>query len=123
MQQLITALSPIQSPRRTRDELAQRALGATVLFFSTAEPRKRRRGQVIFADIDTLHVLVENIKGQELVPLRNCQVLTLRQKPVSFSFQRLNVWQFGEGWRGYGIVERAHPSTHVLEPLTPDLAA
>lgn len=123
MQRLVTALSTYQVPCKTRDELAQRALGATVVFFTDAAPRKTRRGQVIFADIDTLHLLVEDAEGQDLVPLKNCRVLSLRQKPLNFSYQRLNVWQYGDGWRGYGVAEYARPGTHALGPLTPDLAA
>lgn len=123
MQQLVTALSTHQEPCRTRDELAQRALGATVLFFTDADPRKVRRGQVNFADIDTLHLLVEDAEGQDLVPLKNCRVVSLRHEPLECSFGRLDVWQYGEGWRGYGLEAHPHHFSQHLPALVLETAA
>lgn len=101
MQQTALSLSPTPRCQLSRRELAQRALGATVMFYTDGEPDKWRKGLVTFADVDTLHLLVEDAEGEELVPLTNCRVLEHRHKPVAFSFVRLNVWQFGEGWCGF----------------------
>lgn len=101
MQQPATALSPTSRCPYSREELAVRALSATVLFYTDGEPMRWRKGRVTFADVDTLHLLVEDDESEELVPLTNCRVLEHCQEPVEFSFVRLNVWQYGEGWRGY----------------------
>lgn len=101
MQQTALSLSPTPRCQLSRDALAQRALGATVLFYTDGEPDRWRKGRVTFADVDTLHLLVEDYESEELVPLTNCRVLEHRQESVASSFVRLNVWQFGKGWRGY----------------------
>jgi hypothetical protein len=104
-------------PTRTRIELAERAIGASVTF-KTAGSQKRRKGRVVFADYDTLNVLVDTGKTgrQWLVSLRDCKVLALRDAAVPVLHgARLDVWQHGEGWRGVGIANPGVADTW-LEP-------
>lgn len=108
MQQPTTALSPTPRCPLSREELAQRALGATVVFFTYGEPHRRRKGLVTFADVDTLHLLVSDDEGEELVPLLNCRVLNLRSTPVSCTRASLNVWQYGEDWMGFALTGLHH---------------
>jgi hypothetical protein len=71
MQKTVTPLSPTRVCPFTRDELALRALGATVVFFTDGEPYRWRTGMVTFADVDIFHLLVEDDEGKELVRLLN----------------------------------------------------
>ena len=98
MQHLPT-LSPTRTPPRMRAELAQRALGARVTFYTAGEPKRMRTGIVTFADIDTLHLLVGDEEGEELAA-KHCRVPQLRCEAINSSFTSLNVWRYGEGWRG-----------------------
>lgn len=98
-----SALSPTRACPLTRDELALRALGATVIFHTDGEPHKRLKGTITFADVDTLHVLVEHAEGEALVSLRNCRVLSLCREPPDYALVRLNVWKYGKGWRGFQL--------------------
>lgn len=97
--------------------LAERALGASITF-KTAGGRKRRRGRVVFADYDTLNLLVDTGHAcQQLVSLRNCKVLALRDTAVPVLHgARLDVWQHGEGWQGVGIAD-ARVADTWLAPL------
>lgn len=107
----------LSQPDASRIRLAERALGAHVIFRSAGD-QKRRRGRVIFADYDTLNVLVDTGKDrQRLVSLRDCQVLALRDVPVPVLHgARLDVWQQGEGWEGVGIAD-LRVADAWLEPL------
>ena len=107
----------LSQPDASRIRLAERALGAHVIFRGAGD-QKRRRGRVIFADYDTLNVLVDTGKDcQRLVSLRDCQVLALRDVPVPVLHgARLDVWQHGEGWRGVGIAD-LRVADSWLEPL------
>lgn len=117
MQQLINHPSPTLRPGPNRDDLAKRALGATVSFYTDSQPSKRRKGRVVFADIDTLHLLVEDRYGDEQVPLGNCRIVSLRRDVLECSFGRLNVWRYGEGWRGYRLEPRAQRRSQMLPAL------
>lgn len=103
MQQTPITLSPTRACPYTREQLAWRALGAKVSFFTDGQPDKQQKGIITFADIDTLHVLVEHSDGDDLVSLRNCQVQSLCYEPIAVAFVHLNVWQYGKGWRGYSL--------------------
>jgi len=102
----------------TRIGLAERALGASITF-KTPGDRKWRRGRVVFADYDTLHLLVETGEaGQQLVSLRDCKVLSLRDTSVPVLHgARLDVWQHGEGWQGVGIADERVADTWLEPPL------
>jgi hypothetical protein len=113
----------LPKPPSARVGLAERALGAHVTFRS-AGGRKRRRGRVVFADYDTLNVLIDvGEERQQLVSLRDCKVLSLRDTSVPVLHgARLDVWQHGEGWRGVGIAD-ARVADTWLEPLLITVAA
>ena len=107
----------MREPGLRRMKLAERALGATVTF-RTSGDEKRRRGRVVFADYDTLNVLVDAGKGrQQLVSLKDCKVMALRNRSVPVLHgARLDVWQHGEGWEGVGIAD-PRVADATLEPL------
>lgn len=114
----------LHKPTLARVRLAERALGARVTFRSAGDP-KRRRGRVVFADYDTLNVLVDTGKNerQRLISLRDCKVLALRNTSVPVLHgARLDVWEHGEGWRGVGIADERVADTW-LEPLLVAVAA
>jgi hypothetical protein len=93
-------------PGLRRIKLAERALGATVTFRSAGD-KKCRKGEIVFADYDTLTVLIE-LKGgrQQLVSLKDCKVIALRNRSIPVLHgARLDVWQHGEGWEGVGIAD------------------
>ncbi len=106
-----------------RMKLAERALGATVTFRSAGD-KKRREGRVVFADYDSLNVLIDvGEERQQLVSLRDCKVLSLRDTSVPVLHgARLDVWQHGEGWLGVGIADARVADTR-LEPLLVAVAA
>ena len=92
-------------PGPRRIALAERALGATVTFRGAGD-QKRHKGRIVFADYDTLNVLIETKNTARLVPLKVCTVFTLRDTSVPVLHgARLDVWQHGEGWRGVGIAD------------------
>ena len=93
-------------PSAARIKLAERALGAYVSFKSAGD-RQFHKGRVVFADYDTLNVLVNVGEAQErLVSLKDCRVLTLRSTPIPVLHgARLNIWAHGEGWYGVGIAD------------------
>jgi hypothetical protein len=72
----------MREPGQRRMKLAEKALGATVAFTSAGD-RKRREGEIVFADYDTLTVLIE-LKGgrQQLVSLKACKVMALRNRSI-----------------------------------------
>lgn len=107
----------LPKPTSARVGLAERVLGAHVTFRS-AGSRERRRGRVVFADYDTLNVLIDiGTERHQLVSLRDCKVLALRDTSVPVLHgARLDVWQHGEGWRGVGIADE-RVADCWLEPL------
>ena len=107
----------MREPGLRRIKLAERALGAQVVFKQPGN-QKQRRGRVVFADYDTLNLLVE-LKGgrQQLVPLKDCTVTALRDRAIPVLHgARLDVWQHGEGWEGVAIADVRVADTW-LEPL------
>ena len=96
----------MREPSQRRIKLAERALGAQVVFKQPGN-QKQRRGRVVFADYDTLHLLIDTGEAcQQLVSLKDCRVLALRDAPVPVLHgARLDVWQHGEGWEGVGIAD------------------
>lgn len=103
MQLTLPLPSPTRACPHNREALAVRALGATVVFHTDGEPKRLIKGTITFADVDTLHVLVAHSEGEDLVPLRNCRILSLCLELPDYAFVRLNVWKYGEGWRGYAL--------------------
>ncbi len=88
-----------------RMRLAETALGATVTFKGEGDP-KVCTGRVVFADYDTLAVLVKTDDGDWLVSFRDCMVRSLRAVSVPVLHgARLDVWRHGERWRGVGIAD------------------
>lgn len=107
----------MREPGLRRIKLAERALGATVTFRSAGD-KKRRKGEIVFADYDTLTVLIE-LKGgrRQLVSLKDCKVMALRDGPIPVLHgARLDVWRHGEGWQGVGIAD-PRVADATLEPL------
>jgi len=104
-------------PGPRRIALAERALGATVTFQGAGD-EKRRKGRIVFADYDTLNVLIETRNTTRLVSLKDCTVLTLRDTslPVLHG-ARLDVWQHGEGWYGVGIADVRVADTWLEAPV------
>ena len=111
-----------RGPTPLRIWLAERALGATVTF-KVPGVRGRRKGRIVFVDLETLCVLLETARGQILVPLTACTVLSLRPRSVPVKYGvRLDVWQHGEGWRGVGIADM-RVADAWLEPASEPVAA
>jgi hypothetical protein len=96
----------MREPGLRRVKLAERALGAQIVFKQHGN-QKQRRGRVVFADYDTLNLLIDTGEAcQQLVSLKDCRVLALRDTPVPVLHgARLDVWQHGEGWHGGGIAD------------------
>ncbi len=107
----------MHEPGLRRIKLAERALGATVTFRSAGD-KKCREGEIVFADYDTLTVLIELKSGrQQLVSLKDCKVMALRERSIPVLHgARLDVWQHGEGWEGVGIAD-PRVADATLEPL------
>lgn len=107
----------MREPSLRRMKLAKKALGATITFRSAGD-NKRRKGEVMFADYDTLIALIE-LKGgrQQLVSLAECRVIALRGGSIPVLHgARLDVWQHVEGWEGVGIGD-SRVADVTLEPL------
>lgn len=96
----------MREPGLRRVKLAERALGAQVVFKQHGN-QKQRRGRVVFADYDTLNLLINTGEAcQQLVSLKDCRVLALRDTPVPVLHgARLDATQHGEGWEGVGIAD------------------
>lgn len=81
-----------------RRDLAERALGATVF---VARDETTHTGQVIFADYDSLDVLVAGERLDFFASLREVQILSLCKEPLDVVHGvRLNPWRYGTGWEG-----------------------
>lgn len=106
-----------------RIKLAERSLGANVIF-KRVGGKEHRKGRVVFADYDSLNVLIDvSETEQRLVSLKDCRVLTLRDSPIPVLHgARLDVWQHGEDWRGVGIAD-VRVADAWLEPLCEPVAA
>lgn len=96
----------MRDPHPARAKLAERALGAAVAFTGRGDGL-RHEGRVVFADLDTLHVLVDVGEGDaHLVALKDVRVRSLRDRAVEISYGvRLDPWRYGDGWKGVGLAE------------------
>jgi len=103
-----------------RRTIALRLMGTSVL---VDWEKTYYKGTVVFADYETLTVLVEAGERQFLVSLRAVRVLSLRRERVGVLHGvRLNPWQHGEGWKGCHVAEPGVAEAW-LEPLREQVAA
>lgn len=103
-----------------RRSLAERALGATVC---VARNETVHTGRIVFADYDSLDVLVAGERLDFFASLREVQVLSLCKDPIGVVHDvRLNPWRYGTGWEGCEL-NREGQAEAVLVPVEERVAA
>lgn len=113
----------VREPHLARTRLAERALGAAVAFTGRGDGL-HYEGRVVFADTDTLHVLVD-VGGDDphLVALKDVRVRSLRHDATRVVYGvRLDPWRYGAGWEGIGLADPG-VATAILPALCRDEAA
>lgn len=105
------------SKRRT---IAERSLGAWV---QIDKDGVLIEGQIIFADYESLNVLVAGERLDFFASLRDVQVLWLSKEALGVVHDvRLNPWRYGTGWEGCELSRTSH-SEAVLLPVEEQFAA
>ncbi len=103
-----------------RHLLAERALGATVC---VTRDETVHTGQIVFADYDSLNVLVAGERLDFFASLKEVRVLSLCKEPIGVVHGvRLNPWRYGTGWGGCELNRPGHADA-VLVPVEDLVAA
>lgn len=103
-----------------RRVIAERSLGAWV---QIDKDGVLSEGRIIFADYESLNVLVAGERLDFFASLRDVQVLSLCKEPIGVVHGvRLNSWRYGTGWEGCELNRLGHAEA-VLVPVEEQFAA